>query len=87
MCKGVLGSRTLKVPAAPRLDLLLEGIKPMSWVILDPEMTRVIASAKTPEAAIKKAKIGPVTDPDAPRPVMLQVPDPRVKFFGGFWSA
>lgn len=49
------------------------------WVVIDPAMTKVVASAATPEEALRKAGIDPHAESSSePRPVIMQVPDPSL---------
>lgn len=67
----------------PNLSALLEGRPPGTWVVLNSEMSKVLGAARTPEEAIRKAHVKPVTSTRtvAPRPVVLQVPDPSMVCF------
>ena len=69
--------------AKPNLSALLEGRPAGSWVVLNPQMSKVLGAARTPEEAIRKAHVKPVTSPRtaARRPVVLQVPDPSMVCF------
>jgi len=68
--------------AKPNLSALLEGRPAGSWVVLNPQMSRVIGAARTPEEAIRKAHVKPVTSTRlGRRPVVLQVPDPSMVCF------
>jgi hypothetical protein len=74
----------MRTPSEPKLDVLLAGQPVGTWVVLDPGMSKILGAARTPEAAMRKAHITPVTSTRAvgERPVMLQVPDPStVSFF------
>ncbi len=66
------------------LDVLLTRHAPGTWIVLDPEMSMVMGSGKTPETAMQEAGIEPVAKAKSRRrrPVMMQVPDPKMKFFG-----
>lgn len=48
------------------------------WVVIDPTMTRVLASDATPEEAMHKAGIDPHGHSDGPRPIVMQVMDPAL---------
>ena len=67
----------------PNLSALLEGRPPGTWVVLNSEMSKVLGAARTPEAAIRKAHVKPVTSSRTvgSRPVVLQVPDPSLVCF------
>jgi hypothetical protein len=67
----------------PALDALLAGLAAGTWVVLDPDMSRILSKGSTPEEAIEKAHISPPTSDKAvgERPVMLQVPDPSMTCF------
>jgi len=69
--------------AKPNLSTLLEGRPAGTWVVLNPEMSKVLGAARTPEAAIRKARVKPVssTGTGNRRPVVLQVPDPSMVCF------
>ena len=59
------------------LDALLAGYPVGSWVVLDPGMSKILGSARTPAGAMRKAHILPTASgrSKGKRPVMLQVPD------------
>ena len=81
---GFLAGRPLmSASLKPNLPALLEGRPPGTWVVLNPEMSRVLWAARTPEAAIRKARVKPVTSTGrrSRRPVVLQVPDPSMVCF------
>ncbi|HVV53292.1 MAG TPA: hypothetical protein VHO06_26785 [Polyangia bacterium] len=66
--------------AHPALGAVLEGQPAGVWVVLDPDMTRILASANTPEEALRNAHLES-TEFDrlvGERPVVLQVPDPQL---------
>jgi len=66
----------------PALDALLAGHKVGTWVVLDANMSRVIGAGRTPESAMRRAQVAPVAqNPNAKRPVMVQVPDPSMVCF------
>ena len=64
------------VSRVPNLPVLLAGLSAGTWVVLNPSMSRVLASGRTLAAAMRKAKISPVTSTRAVGnlPVTLQVP-------------
>lgn len=67
----------------PSLSELLEGQKAGTWVVLSPDMSQILSTAKTPEEAMERANIsvgapGKTIDE---RPVMVQVPDPAMICF------
>lgn len=70
----------MSASAKPNLSALLEGRPAGSWVVLNPQMSKVLGAARTPEAAIRKAHVKPVTRVGR-RPVVLQVPDPSMVCF------
>jgi hypothetical protein len=83
---GVKNAHTLReeanVAKRARLGALLAPHKVGTWVVLDPSMSRVLGVGRTPESAMKKAHVAPVTrDANTKRPVMLQVPDPSMVCF------
>lgn len=61
---------------APRLDKLLAGYPAGTWVVLNPRMSKVMGSARTPDAAMRKARVAPVASSRAvgKRPVLFQIP-------------
>ena len=62
------------------LGSVLEGQPVGAWVVLDPDMTRVLASAQTPTEALLRAHLES-SDFDrviGERPVVFQVPDPNM---------
>jgi hypothetical protein len=65
------------------LSGLLKDQRPGRWVILDPDMTRVIGSGRTPGEAMRKAGIKETMSRRTRRrrPVMMQVPDPTMRYF------
>ena len=67
----------------PNLSALLEGRPAGSWVVLNPQMSKVLGAARTPEEAIRKAHVKPVTSTRTVdrRPIVLQVPDPSMVCF------
>jgi len=67
----------------PNLSALLEGRPVGTWVVLNPQMSKVLGAARTPEEAIRKAHIKSVTSTRTigRRPVVLQVPDPSMVCF------
>jgi hypothetical protein len=73
----------MHAPAKVKLDVLLAGQPVGTWVVLDPGMSKILGAARTPEAAMRKAHVMPVTSTRAvgERPVMLQVPDPSAVCF------
>ena len=48
------------------------------WIVVDPSLTRVLAAAKTPEAALHQAGIDPHGKTQDARPVLMQVSDPAL---------
>ena len=73
----------MSASAKPNLSALLEGRPAGTWVVLNPQMSKVLGAARTPEAAIRKAHVKPVTSMGmgSRRPVVLQVPDPSMVCF------
>jgi hypothetical protein len=67
----------------PTLSALLAGQPIGTWVVLDPDMSRVLSAAPTVEEAIRQARIEPTAFDQAmgERPVMIQVPDPSMVCF------
>jgi len=63
------------------LEILLTQHLPGTWVILDPQMSKVLGAAKTLEGAMKKAGVPKVGKASQKRPVAMQVQDPSMKFF------
>lgn len=65
------------------LDVLLAGFPVGTWVVLNPNMSRILGSARTPEGAMRKAHVAPTASGRAmgKRPVMMQVPDPSMACF------
>jgi hypothetical protein len=62
----------------PTLDALLAGQPAGTWVVLDPDLSRILSAAKTAEEAIRlAAQIRPpaLGEATGERPVMIQVPD------------
>jgi len=59
------------------LDALLAGYRVGTWVVLDPGMSKILGSARTPAGAMRNAHIAPTAHGSTAgkRPVMLQVPD------------
>jgi hypothetical protein len=50
--------------------------------VLNPQMSKVLGAARTPEEAIRKAHVKPAPSPRVGRrPVVLQVPDPSMVCF------
>jgi hypothetical protein len=70
----------MATPAKSKLEVLLAGQPVGTWVILDPGMSKVLGAAKTPEAAMRKARLAPGLSggPGSKRPVMMQIPDPTI---------
>ena len=66
-----------------KLDALLTSQPVGTWVVLDPEMSKILGAARTPEEAIRRAHLPPVASDRAvgKRPVMIQVPDPSMICF------
>jgi hypothetical protein len=65
------------------LDVLLAGQPVGTWVVLDPTMSTILGAARTPAAALRRAKV-PRVAPDRSAgkwPVMIQVPDPSMVCF------
>jgi hypothetical protein len=84
--KGAKNVHTLReeanVAKRATLGALLAPHKVGTWVVLDPSMSRVLGAGRTPETAMKRAHVAPITrDANAKRPVMLQVPDPSMVCF------
>jgi hypothetical protein len=72
----------MSASAKPNLSALLEGRPAGTWVVLNPQMSKVLGAARTPEGAIRKAHVKPATSPRVGRrPVVLQVPDPSMVCF------
>ena len=73
----------MSASAKPNLSHLLEGRPAGTWVVLNPQMSKVLGAARTPEEAMRKAQVQPVTSTRTPgrRPVVLQVPDPSMVCF------
>jgi hypothetical protein len=67
----------------PALSALLAGQPAGTWVVLDPDMSRILGAALTIEEAISQAHIEPTAFDQAigERPVMIQVPDPSMVCF------
>lgn len=67
----------------PSLGALLAGQAVGTWVVLDPDMRRILSAAQTPEEALRQAHIIPTAFDRAigERPVMMQVPDPSMMCF------
>jgi hypothetical protein len=65
-----------RAAAGPVIDLsvVLAGQPAGAWVVLDPDMARVLGSGSTPEEAIRLAI--PPGVPVGKRPVLMQVPGP-----------
>ena len=65
------------------LDALLAGFPVGTWVVLNPNMSRILGSARTPEGAMRKAHVAPTVSGSTTgkRPVMFQVPDPSMVCF------
>ena len=69
------------------LSVILAGQPVGMWVVLDPDMTKIIGTALTPEEALRQA--GVMSESAASsfdrvigeRPVMLQVSDPKLVCF------
>ena len=72
-------------PEHPSLDAVLAGQRVGAWVVLDDDMTHVLAAADTPEEAMFRAeealKQTAFEQVPGERPVMLQVPDPSTVCF------
>jgi hypothetical protein len=67
-------------PMEPRKMVVILGGKEMvgDWIVVDPEITRVLASASTPEEALRKAAVNLHEEEEAKRPIVMQVPDPSL---------
>lgn len=67
----------------PSLSALLQGQEAGTWVVLSPDMSQILSTAKTPEEALEKAHLGPEASGKTldERPVMVQVPDPKMVCF------
>jgi hypothetical protein len=70
------------------LSKILASQKPGTWIILNPRMTKLLDAGRTPEAAMKRAKISPVMSPVmknervvGKRPVIMQVMDPSIPHY------
>jgi hypothetical protein len=70
----------MEIQEKPSLSVLLAGQQPGTWVVLTPDMSKILSTAGSPEEAIEMANISPPTSDRAvgERPVMLQVPDPTM---------
>jgi hypothetical protein len=83
LARAIVDADIVPTTRKPKLEALLAGQTPGTWLILNPRMSKVLGAGKTPKAAMRKAHIpiGMSGGPDRKRPVILQVLDPTVACF------
>jgi hypothetical protein len=70
-------------PRKPAIEALLAGQPVGAWVVLDPEMSRVLGAGRTIDEALREAKSTtiPFALTTGQPPVMIEVPDPSMNCF------